>query len=287
MYTLGLNAVYHDCAAALVADGEVIAAAEEERFSHVKHGKRPVPFTTWQLPFHAIEYCLREAGIRLAEVDCFAYSYDPRAFAGAADVREPTILLPLEPSAQPRPDAEGSPWDPLFLSYIVNAPRQLAAGAPHHLADRFRGVTYAEIAPKWHFVEHHLAHEASAFLAAPFERSAVLTMDGRGERATTSYGVFDAGTYRRIAEVDLPHSLGLLYEAVTGYLGFLHSSDEYKVMALASFGQPRYLSAFEEIIQVGSDGRYTTRAPQLEARFGPPRMRGGPLEQRHFDIARS
>src|SRR5690349_18237993 len=116
MYTLGLNAVYHDCAAALVADGEVIAAAEEERFSHVK---RPVPFTTWQLPFHAIEYCLREAGIRLADVDCFAYSYDPRAFAGAADVREPTILLPLEPSAQPRPDAEGSPWDPLFLSYIV------------------------------------------------------------------------------------------------------------------------------------------------------------------------
>jgi carbamoyltransferase len=287
MYTLGLNAVYHDCSAALVKDGEVLAAAEEERFTHVKHGKRPVPFTTWQLPFHAIEYCLRQANIRLAEVDRFAYSYDPGLFAQGERTHEATLTLPLEPSAQPVANEGASPWDPLFLSYIVNAPRQLASGSPHHLSERFRGLRYADIAPRWHFVEHHLAHEASAFLASPFRRAAVLTMDGRGERTSTSYGVFDGRSYTRIAQVDLPNSLGLLYEAVTAYLGFLHSSDEYKVMALASFGQPRYLSAFEDIIQIGNDGQYTTRAPQLEARFGPARLRGGPLEQRHYDIARS
>jgi carbamoyltransferase len=285
MYTLGLNAVYHDCSAALIEDGVVLSAAEEERFTHVKHGKRPVPFTTWQLPFHAIDFCLKQAGIALRDVDHFAYSYDPRRFAGEAP-RAATITLPLEPSARPAAQGE-APWDPLFLSYIVNAPRQLASGAPHHLSERFRGVRHADIAPRWHFVEHHLAHEASAYLAAPFERAAVLTMDGRGECATTSYGVFDGARYTRIQEVDLPHSLGLLYEQVTGYLGFLHSSDEYKVMALASYGEPRYLSAFEEILRVADDGAYTTSAPQLEERFGPPRLRGATLEQRHFDIARS
>ena len=286
MFTLGINAVYHDCSAALIADGVVLAAAEEERFTHVKHGKRPVPFSTWQLPFHAIDFCLRQAGIHLSQVDRFGYSYDPARLAIGQRLEE-TITLPLEPSAARVAGVNESPWDPLFLSYIVNAPRQLASGAPHHLAERFRGSTHAGIAPRWHFVEHHLAHEASAFLASPFEETAVLTMDGRGERATTSYGVFENGRYTRIKEVDLPHSLGLLYEQVTAYLGFLHSSDEYKVMALASYGEPRYLSAFSEILQVGDDGGYTTRPPQLEARFGPARMRGGPLQQIHFDIARS
>jgi carbamoyltransferase len=286
MFTLGINAVYHDCAAALVKDGVVVAAAEEERFTHVKHGKRPVPFSTWQLPFHAIDFCLRHAGIDLSQVDRFAYSYAPEQLA-LGRRRAETITLPLEPSAQPVANSMESPWEPLFLSYIVNAPRQLASGAPHHLAERFRGSTYAAIAPRWHFVDHHLAHEASAFLASPFERAAVLTMDGRGESATTSYGVFKNGKYTRMKQVNLPHSLGLLYEQVTSYLGFLHSSDEYKVMALASYGEPKYLSAFTEILQVAENGSYTTRPPQLETRFGPARLRGGPLEQKHFDIARS
>ncbi len=118
MLTLGINAVYHDCAAALVDDGVVVAAAEEERFTHVKHGKRPVPFTTWQLPFHAIDYCLATAGATIADVDRFAYSYDP-ALLLDGKAGDATIALPLEPSANPIGPA---PWDPLFLSYVVNAP---------------------------------------------------------------------------------------------------------------------------------------------------------------------
>src|SRR5690606_21757433 len=112
------------------------------------------------------------------------------------------------------------------------------------------------------FLEHHLAHEASAFLAAPFDEMAVLSMDGRGERATTSFGHYANGEYRRLRQVDLPHSLGLVYEDVTRYLGFLHSSDEYKVMALASFGEPRYAAAFREIIRSGPDGSYEVRSEE-------------------------
>ncbi|HWT70935.1 MAG TPA: carbamoyltransferase N-terminal domain-containing protein, partial [Oxalicibacterium sp.] len=192
MYTLGINAAFHDCAACLVKDGVVIAAAEEERFTRVKHGKRPLPFTVWQLPYHAIDYCLQQAGIELADVAHIAYSYDPSLQLGEHG-RQQTIALPLEPSASPG-DWE-SPWQPLSLSYVVNAPRQLASGAPHHIKKRFRNVT-ATGPYQWHFVEHHLAHEASAFLAAPFDECAVLTIDGRGERATTSYGLFRDGEYR-------------------------------------------------------------------------------------------
>src|SRR5690606_24045463 len=115
----------------------------------------------------------------------------------------------------------------------------LAGGAPHHLAARFRGVR-PDGPYRWHYVEHHLAHEASAFLAAPFAEAAVLTMDGQGERTTTSYGLWRGGRYRRLEQVALPNSLGLFYEELTEHLGFLRSSDEYKVMALASFGEPRY-----------------------------------------------
>jgi carbamoyltransferase len=263
MLTLGINAVYHDDAACLVRDGEVVAAAEEERFTHVKHAKRPVPFTTWQLPFHAIDYCLREAGVTMGEVDHLAYSFEPRLFSGS-DAR----------------------LDPLFLDSVRNAPRQLAGGAPHHLDDRFRGIR-ADGPFAWHFVEHHLAHEASAFLAAPFDASAVLTMDGRGEHVTTSYGVFRDGAYRRIKQVDLPDSLGLLYEDVTRYLGFLHSSDEYKVMALASYGEPAFVDTFRRILRADDAGGYAVERVDLEEAFGPPRRRGRPMTQRHFDIAHS
>ncbi|MDB5888353.1 MAG: carbamoyltransferase, partial [Rhodocyclales bacterium] len=200
----------------------------------------------------------------------------------------PTLALPLEPSRSPGPLL--SPWDPLSLSYIVNAPRQLTSGAPLHLQKRFRNVRYEDIAPRWHFVEHHLAHEASAFLAAPFDVSeavAVLTMDGRGELATTSYGSFRDGRYERVKQVNLPDSLGLLYEDVTRYLGFLHSSDEYKVMALASFGKPTHIEQFRQIVLLQDDGGYRIVAPQLEERFGPARQRGGELTQHHYDIAHS
>jgi carbamoyltransferase len=286
MYTLGINAVYHDSAAALVRDGVVIAAAEDERFTHVKHAKRPVPFSTWQLPFDAIDYCLKEAGIELADIDHIAYSYDPQLFSGMPKDAKASIILPFMPTEQKLNNPSESPWDPLFLSYIANARGQLLDGAPHHLKKRFASGGRA---PRfeWHNVDHHLCHEASAFLAAPFDDTAVLTMDGRGEGVTTSLGAFVNGEYKRLKQVELPHSLGLLYEAVTGYLGFLHSSDEYKVMALASFGKPVYLDQFREIVKYRHDGSYTVDAPRLVERFGPARERGGPLTQHHYDIAHS
>jgi carbamoyltransferase len=285
VYTLGINAVYHDSAACLVRDGEVLAAAEDERFTRIKHGKRPVPFTTWELPYPAIDYCLAAAGIELADLDHVAYSYDPFLLLGRYK-HDASLALPLEPSAH-APAVDGaSPWEPLSLAYVVNAERQLIDGAPHPLRARFAAAKTGR-RWRWHFVEHHGAHEASAYLAAPFDECAVMTLDGRGERATTSYGHFDGERYRRIGQVDVPHSLGLLYEQVTDYLGFLHSSDEYKVMALASYGEPAYLAEFREMVELKGGGDYVVHPARLAERFGPPRARGAELLQKHFDIARS
>ena len=261
MITLGINAVYHDSAAALVRDGGVVAAAEEERFTHVKHGKRPLPFTTWELPFHAIDYCLKEAGITVEDLDHVAYSYAPDLYA---------------------PEDR---WDPLFITLVRNARDQLVDGAPHHLQSRLRSRGDPTFA--WHFVPHHLAHEASAFLAAPFDECAVLTMDGRGEDTSTTYGVFADGRFSSLGQVALPHSLGLLYEEITDFLGFLRSSDEYKVMALASYGKPAYVAALREIVRSAGGGQYTVQRGELQERFGPPRKRGAPVTQREFDIAHS
>ncbi len=285
MITLGINAAFHDSAAALVQDGQVLAAAEEERFTRIKHAKRPVPFSTWELPFHAIDYCLRAAGITLADVHHIAYSFDPRLLLGDRGGRG-TITLPLEPSSHPVPPEWESPWDPLFLASIVNAPRHLAGGVPHHLQARLR-ANGRPFHAQWHFVDHHTAHASSAFLASPFQHAAILTLDGRGERATTSYSLGRGTRIDRVGEVRMPHSLGLLYERVTGHLGFLHSSDEYKVMALASYGAARFLDHFRELIQLGEEGQYTIAPLDLSAAFGPPRHPGEPLEERHFDIARS
>jgi carbamoyltransferase len=281
VHTLGINAAFHDSAACIVRDGEVIAAAEEERFTRTKHAKRPVPFSAWELPYHAIDYCLREAGIELAELDHVGYSFDPYLLLAHRDA---TVTLPLEPSAAARPGLQ--PWEPLFVSYVVNAERQLVDGVPHHLRGRFRSAKERR-RWRWHFVEHHLAHEASSFLAAPFDDTAVMTLDGRGERTATSYGHFVGGAYRRLGQVPLPHSLGLLYESVTDYLGFLRSSDEYKVMALASYGRPLYADWFGDVVELRGEGRYAVHEARLEERFGPARQRGAPLEPRHFDIARS
>ena len=285
MYTLGINAAYHDPAACLVRDGQVIAAAEDERFTHIKHGKRPVPFSTWELPFHAIDYCLKEAGIALVDVDHVAYSYDPALLTAGQHLREATVPIPLDPGNQVTLEGFEGPWDPLFLASITNAPGQLVDGAPHHLELRFRDAKSAQF--RWHYVGHHLAHAASAFLASPYDRAAVMTLDGRGERAATSYAVGEGTDLRWLGQVEVPHSLGLLYEDVTAYLGFLRSSDEYKVMALASYGKPTYVDAFRDIIRLEGEGRYTINSPDLVGRFGPARLRGGETEQRHFDIAHS
>lgn len=285
MYTLGINAAYHDPAACLIHNGQVIAAAEEERFTHVKHGKRPIPFSTYELPFHAIAYCLQTANIHLTDIEQIAYSYDPFLLLGKYR-HDATMTLPLEPSAHPIPAEWEAAWDPLFLSSIVNAPRHLIGGFPHHLQAGFHGAGLPQ-SDRWHFVPHHLAHAASAFLVSPFEQAAVLTLDGRGEQATTSYWLGEGNRLKALGQVNMPHSLGVLYERVTEYLGFLPSSDEYKVMALASFGKPRYVSEFHHLIQMGTKGQYQVRSHSLTEQFGTPRRRGEPLEERHFDIAHS
>jgi len=285
MYTLGINAAFHDSAACLVRDGAVVAAVEEERFNRIKHGKRPVPFSAWELPYAAIDYCLREAGIHLADVDHVAYSYDPELFPGKPPDDTP-IVLPQRPTqaSQPR-ESHADPWDALFYAYVVNAPLQLKGGAPLHLRKRLNGAPHLRF--EWHYVGHHLAHEASAFLAAPFDRCAVMTLDGRGERTTTTFGVWRNREYRRLKQIEVPHSLGLLYEDVTRYLGFLHSSDEYKVMALASYAQPRYLGQFREIVRVDDAGNYRIVDADLVGRFGPARAPGEPFEERHYQVAAS
>jgi carbamoyltransferase len=285
VYTLGINAAYHDPAACLVHDGQVLAAAEEERFTHVKHGKRPVPFSTWELPFHAIDYCLSTAGISLADVDHVAYSYDPYVLLGSHS-HDATIPIPLHAD---RPDELAqweSIWDPLFLSSMVRARGHLLDGWPHHLQKRFLSARTAAHF-EWHWVKHHLAHAASAFMACPFDRCAVMTLDGRGEKATTTYAIADGNHLEFIGQVNMPHSLGLLYEEVTRYLGFLHSCDEYKVMALASFGKPRFTRQMREIVELKGNGDYCIHPLNLDERFGPARLKGGALESRHYDLAHS
>lgn len=282
MYILGINAAFHDSSACILKDGKLLAAAEDERFTHIKHGKRPVPFSTYELPYHAIDYCLGVAGIHLNEVDKIAYSFDPQKIAD--NLTDAQVPIPFAPD-RPKNENGAAEWDPLFLSSIMNAPRQLVDGYPHHLQKRFSGATMS--LEKWNYVEHHIAHAASAWFPSPFTHAAVLTIDGRGEKTTTSYYVGEGNRLTKIQEVLMPHSLGLLYEEVTTYLGFLHSSDEYKVMALASYGKPVYLDEFRSMIKVGENGTYTIGDLKLEERFGKARKRDEPFLEQHFNIAYS
>jgi carbamoyltransferase len=284
MYTLGINSVFHDSAACLVKDGVLLAAAEEERFTHIKHGKRPVPFSTYELPFHAIDYCLGVEGIHLKDLDHIAYSFDPFILMDKKYTNDAEIKLPLKPAEAPL-NGWVNPWDPLFLSYIINSPEQLIDGWPHHLQPRFIGSKTSDA--RWHFVDHHLSHAASAFHASPFRKAAVMTIDGRGEKATTSYYIGEGNDLTCIGQVNMPHSLGLLYEKMTTYLGFLHSSDEYKVMALASYGKPVYVDDFRKIIHVGENGDYTIDDVDFTTIFGPARKKGDEFGEQHFNIAHS
>jgi len=286
MYILGINAVFHDSSACIIKNGQLLAAAEEERFTHYKHGKRPIPFTTYELPFHAIDYCLRIAGIHLKDVDHIAYSFDPYLIIPSEQAKNPFCNIPFVPSQlQQVPIKTQNPWENLFISAILNAPAQLADGWPHHLQKRFYGSKASDW--EWHFVEHHASHAASAFYPSPFQDAAILTLDGRGETTSTTYGLGLGTQMIRINEVPLPHSLGLLYENLTTHLGFLHSSDEYKVMALASYGEPRFITDFREIIKLGTNGQYKIENENLPERFGPARLRDEPFTEFHFDLARS
>lgn len=240
MRILGINAVFHDSAAALVVDGHVVAAAEEERFSRRKHGKSAVPFSTWELPVEAARWCLAQAGIEPSEIDAVGYSYDPRLMQGCAD-----DLVGLDRD-----------WEYLRTQYAERAPKFLQTALP--------GLDPQVV----HYVRHHIAHAASASLASPFPDSAVLAVDGRGERTSML-----AGTYRDykldiLAAQELPHSLGLFYEDLTEHLGFKRSSDEYKVMAMASYGRPRHLEFMRERVYATGDGGFRTE-PVDWASFSP------------------
>jgi carbamoyltransferase len=251
---LGINSIFHDPSAALVVDGRVVAAAEEERFSRRKHGKRPVPFSAWEMPEQAARFCLERAGLRPEQLDAVAFSYDPAlARTGSADVR-----------------ADG--WEGLRTLYAEDAPGFLRAALPGLDPERC------------HFVPHHLAHAASAHLAGPYRSCSVLVLDGRGERASHLAGRSLDGELEVLAAQELPHSLGLWYEAVTEHLGFLRSSDEYKVMAMASYGRPRFLDRLREAVRATEDGGFVVGDHELESMA--PAVRGhGEWTEAHLDLA--
>jgi carbamoyltransferase len=234
MRVLGVNAVFHDPAAALVVDGQVVAAAEEERFTRRKHGKPPVPFAAWELPERSAAWCLAEAGLAPEDLDAVAYSYDP------------ALASPVTA------DLTDDGWEGLRTLYAQRAPMFLRTALP--------GLDPACV----RYVPHHLAHAASAHLAAPYPSSSVLVLDGRGEAASHLAGRSVDGDLEILAAQRLPHSLGLLYEEVTDHLGFRRSSDEYKVMALAAYGKPAYLRELREAVRVTGDGGFTVAPIELD-----------------------
>ncbi len=256
MKVLGVNAVFHDPAATLVIDGRIVAAAEEERFSRRKHGKPPVAFSTWELPEQAIAFCLRRARLAPKDVDVVAYSYDPALAPAAGD------------------GVTGDPWESLRTLFVERAPHFLATLGFNPAAVRFVG--------------HHVAHAASAHLASPYATSAVIVADGRGERASSLLGRYDAaGRLDTLTAQELPHSLGLLYEELTAHLGFRRSSDEYKVMAMASYGTPRHAGQLAELVHATVDGGFRTEPVDWPA-FAPALPKGGyGWTADHADLAAS
>ncbi len=280
MNILGISAYYHDSAAALIRDGEIVAAAQEERFSRKKHDAR--------FPKNAIAYCLREAGIGLTDVAQVVF-YD-----------KPLVK-----------------FERLLETYIAYAPkgfRSFVAAMPVWLKEKLylktmlrkelaalAGCRVRELPPLL-FTEHHQAHAASAFFPSPFARAAVLCMDGVGEWATTSVWLGEDNQLTPQWEIDFPHSLGLLYSAFTYYTGFKVNSGEYKLMGLAPYGAPKYVDlVLDNLIDLKDDGtfrldmryfNYATGLTMTNARFdklfgGPRRRAESALTQREMDIARS
>ncbi|MEU6485760.1 carbamoyltransferase C-terminal domain-containing protein [Streptomyces sp. NPDC046887] len=257
MRILGINALFHDPAAALVIDGHTVAAAEEERFSRRKHGKRPVPFSAWELPEQAAAWCLRRAGLRPQDLDAVAYSFDP-------ELARPAGELGLD-----------DPWDHLRQEYARQAPDFLRTALP--------GLDPGIV----RFVPHHMAHAASgAFAAEGADTSSVLVLDGRGECASHLAARRVHSRLEPLYAQELPHSLGLVYEELTEHLGFLRSSDEFKVMALASHGRPRMLAELRRYVHPTGDGGFRAAGvPWAEfcARRGPEEA----WTQDHADVAAS
>lgn len=284
MIILGLNAFHGDSAAALLRDGKLVAAAEEERFRRIKH---------WAgFPSQAIAYCLREAGIRLADVDHVAINQDSRANLS----RKLIYLLSQVPD--PR----------LIIDRLkIRRARQRVEAL---LAESFPGEPFHGEA---HHIEHHLAHLSSAFHVSPFSDAAVVSVDGFGDFASAAWGRGSGTEIGIDGRVYFPHSLGIFYQALTQYLGFPHYGDEYKVMGLAPYGKPTAMQAMRHIVRLEPDGSYALDlsffrhhkeptayqwsggapefhdlfSPALEDLLGPRRLPNDPIEGRHRDIAHS
>jgi carbamoyltransferase len=279
MYVLGISAYYHDSAAALLRDGEIVAAAQEERFTRKKHDAG--------FPKHALEYCLKEAGITLAEVDYVAF-YD-KPFLKFERLLETYVAFAPRGFESFRKAIPVWLREKLFLKDLLI--KELKANAPDYDWDS-----------RLRFSEHHLSHAASAFFPSPFAEAAVLTMDGVGEWATTSLAIGRGNQLEVVKEIHFPHSLGLLYSAMTYYTGFKVNSGEYKVMGLAPYGEPKYVQKIlDHLIDVKEDGsfrldqsyfNYCTGLTMTSQKFhdlfgGPPRKADEPLTQHHMDLAAS
>jgi len=273
MIILGISCFYHDSAAALIRDGEIVAAAQEERFTRKKHDHN--------FPTQAIDYCLRQAGTTADQIDHVVFYDKP--------------LLKFER---------------ILETYLAYAPRGIQSfmmsmplwlkeklWIPSLIHDALEGYTGTIL-----YTDHHESHAASAFYPSPFDRAAFLTMDGVGEWATTSYGVGIGNTLEMKGELNFPHSLGLLYSAFTFFTGFKVNSAEYKVMGLAPYGEPKYVQTiYDHLIDLKEDGSfkmnmeyfdYCAGLKMTNAKFarlfgGPPRAQESRLSQRDMDLARS
>lgn len=280
MNILGISAYYHDAAACLVVDGKIIAAAQEERFTRIKHDS--------SFPNHAISYCLKEAGISAKDLDHIVF-YD-KPFLKFERLLE--TYLAFAPRGFKSFATSLPVWlkDKLFQKSVITKAMTNLWGKDIHWGERLL------------FSEHHLSHAASAFFPSPFKEAAVLTMDGVGEWTTTSVAIGNGNNLDVIKEIHFPHSLGLLYSAFTYYTGFKVNSGEYKVMGLAPYGVPRYADLIKEhLIDVKDDGSfhldmtyfdYCTDLKMTNRKFdalfgGPPRTPETDLTQREMDLAAS
>jgi len=274
IFVLGISAYYHDSAACLLADGEIVAAAQEERFTRKKHDAG--------FPSHAVAFCLEQARIRAADLDFVAFYDKP-------------ILK----------------FHRILETYLAHAPAGIRSfrnalpiwmGSKLHMRRELTKSLGSRPKNRYVFPEHHESHAASAFFPSPFEDAAIVTMDGVGEWATTSVGVGEGNRIRLTHEIRFPHSLGLLYSAFTYYCGFKVNSGEYKLMGLAPYGEPLYERLIREhLIDIRDDGSYRLDLSYFDycaglrmtgAKFhalfgGEPRSPESKVEQRHMDLAAS
>lgn len=287
MIILGINAYHADSSAAIFVNGTMVAAIEEERFRRVKH---------WAgFPKLAIEFCLKEAGVSYEQVDFFAIGRDPKA-----KFLKKILFVASNPGGSMK----------VIKDRVSNSKKM--AGIDEELA-AISGLPAQRFKGKVVNVEHHRSHIASAFFASPFDEAACLSIDGSGDFTTTMIGVGKGNEIEILDSVDFPHSIGIFYTAFTQLLGFPHYGDEYKVMGMAPYGQPKYLDKFEDVVQLTDDGlfrlnlKYFRSATQgvisygddnipvvapmysdfMVERFGPVRKKDEPLEQHHKDLAAS